>query len=56
MVFEDLPIGVPTQLPNISYSLEKNKLVFCAADEGQPRPSEFRTEPGQVLRIHQRVG
>jgi hypothetical protein len=30
-------------------------LVFCAADQGQPRPSELCAGPGQVLRIHRRV-
>ncbi|HET6725182.1 MAG TPA: TIGR03067 domain-containing protein [Gammaproteobacteria bacterium] len=40
-------------LPAIYY-LEENKLVFCAADEGAPRPTAFRTAVGQVLRIHQR--
>lgn len=41
-------------LPAI-YSLEDNQLVFCAADQGQPRPSELCAGPGQVLRIHRRV-
>ena len=36
------------------YSLEGDRLVFCAADEGQERPTEFRTGPGQVLRVNQR--
>ena len=37
------------------YSLEGDRLVFCAAEEGQERPAEFRTGPGQVLRVCQRV-
>jgi uncharacterized protein (TIGR03067 family) len=36
------------------YSLEGDRLVFCAADEGQERPTEFRTRPGQVLRVSRR--
>jgi uncharacterized protein (TIGR03067 family) len=37
------------------YSLEGDRLAFCAADEGQERPSSFETMPGQVLRVNQRV-
>lgn len=40
-------------LPAIYY-LEENKLVFCAADGGEPRPTEFRAKAGHVLRIHLR--
>lgn len=36
------------------YSLENDRLIFCAADEGQERPTEFRTRLGQVLRVCQR--
>ena len=36
------------------YSLEGDRMMFCAADAGQERPTEFRTRPGQVLRVHQR--
>jgi uncharacterized protein (TIGR03067 family) len=36
------------------YSLECNRMVFCAADAGQERPKEFKTWPGQVLRVNQR--
>ena len=36
------------------YSLEGDRLVFCAAYPGQERPTEFRTRPGQVLRISRR--
>ena len=36
------------------YSLEGDRLVFCAAYPGQERPTEFRTRPGQVLRVSQR--
>jgi len=36
------------------YSLEGDRLIFCAADAGQERPTEFTTKPGQVLRVSQR--
>ena len=36
------------------YSLEGDRFTFCAAYPGQERPTEFRTRPGQVLRVHQR--
>ena len=36
------------------YSLEGDRLVFCAAAEGQERPTEFRAGPGQDLRVSQR--
>ncbi len=36
------------------YSLEGDQLIFCAADEGQERPTEFRTRLGEVLRVCQR--
>jgi uncharacterized protein (TIGR03067 family) len=36
------------------YSLEGDRFMFCAADAGQERPTEFRTRPGQVLRVSQR--
>jgi uncharacterized protein (TIGR03067 family) len=36
------------------YSLEGDRLIFCAADAGQERPTEFTTRPGQVLRVSQR--
>ncbi len=36
------------------YSLEGDRFTFCAADEGQERPTEFTTRPGQVLRVSQR--
>ena len=36
------------------YSLEGDRLVFCAAYPGQERPTEFRTRPGQVLRVSRR--
>lgn len=36
------------------YSLEGDKLIFCAASEGQTRPTEFKTKSGEVLRINQR--
>jgi uncharacterized protein (TIGR03067 family) len=37
------------------YALNGDRLIFCAANEGQPRPTEFRTRKGLVLRIHQRI-
>ena len=37
------------------YSLEGDRLVFCVADEGQARPTEFICKPGLVLRILQRL-
>lgn len=33
-----------------SYMLDSDRFVFIAADEGVPRPTVFRTEPGQVMR------
>ena len=36
------------------YSLEGDRLVFCAAYPGQERPTELRTQPGQVLRVSRR--
>jgi uncharacterized protein (TIGR03067 family) len=36
------------------YTLEGDRLVFCAAYPGQERPTEFRTRPGQVLRVSRR--
>jgi uncharacterized protein (TIGR03067 family) len=36
------------------YSLDGDKLIFCAAEEGQTRPTEFKTKLGEVLRIMQR--
>ncbi|MGC5698927.1 TIGR03067 domain-containing protein [Pseudomonas sp. NFXW11] len=33
-----------------SYELTDDEFVFIAADEGQPRPTQFRTGPGQTLR------
>lgn len=36
------------------YSLEGDRLVFCAASPGLERPTELRTRPGQVLRVNQR--
>ena len=37
------------------YSLDGNKLIFCAASEGQERPTEFKTKSGEVLRTFQRA-
>lgn len=36
------------------YALEDDRLIFCAAYPGLERPTEFRTRPGQVLRVFQR--
>jgi uncharacterized protein (TIGR03067 family) len=36
------------------YSLEGDRLVFCAAEDGQARPTEFRAGPGQDLRVNER--
>lgn len=36
------------------YALEGERLIFCAADAGRERPTEFRTRPGQDLRVSQR--
>ena len=41
-------------LPAI-YSLENDRFIFCAAYSGLSRPTEFRTRPGQVLRVSQRA-
>jgi uncharacterized protein (TIGR03067 family) len=36
------------------YSLDGDRLVFCAAAEGQERPTEFRAGPGLDFRVSQR--
>ncbi len=36
------------------YALEGDRLVFCAAYPGDARPTEFKTRPGQVLRVSRR--
>jgi hypothetical protein len=36
------------------YSLDGDRLIFCAAEPGLERPMEFKTKPGHVLRINQR--
>ncbi|MGY2253508.1 TIGR03067 domain-containing protein [Pseudomonas reactans] len=33
-----------------SYRLDGDEFVFIAADEGMPRPTTFRTGPGQTMR------
>lgn len=33
-----------------SYILDADSFQFIAADEGAPRPTEFRTKPGQTMR------
>jgi uncharacterized protein (TIGR03067 family) len=33
------------------YSLEGDRLTFCAADDGQPRPTAFKAGPGWVVRV-----
>jgi uncharacterized protein (TIGR03067 family) len=35
-------------------ALEGDRLIFCAADAGQERPTEFRTQPGQDLLVSRR--
>jgi uncharacterized protein (TIGR03067 family) len=37
------------------YALEDDRLMFCAAYPGLRRPEEFKTQPGQVLRVFQRA-
>jgi uncharacterized protein (TIGR03067 family) len=37
------------------YTLDERHFIFCASDDGQPRPTEFRTRNGQVLRILRRI-
>lgn len=38
------------------YALEGDRLIFCAADEDQPRPTRLeRSGKGQVIRVHERV-
>jgi uncharacterized protein (TIGR03067 family) len=41
------------QLPAI-YKLEGDLFIFIAADEGAPRPTIFRTGPGQTMRTFAR--
>ena len=36
------------------YAFEGDRLTFCAADAGQERPTEFRTQPRQDLRVSRR--
>ena len=36
------------------YKLEDNVFTFIAADEGAPRPTEFRTVPGMTMRSFRR--
>lgn len=42
------------QLP-ASYVLDGDHFVFIAADEGCPRPTRFRTEPGLTMRTFARI-
>ena len=37
------------------YSLEGDRFAFCVSAPGQAPPKEFKTMPGQVLRVSQRV-
>ena len=37
-----------------SYTLDTNRFVFIAADEGAPRPTVFRTTPGLTMRAFMR--
>ena len=41
------------QLPAI-YKLDGDLFIFIAADEGAPRPTIFRTGPGQIMRTFAR--
>ena len=41
------------QLPAI-YKLDGDLFIFIAADEGAPRPTIFRTSPGQTMRTFAR--
>jgi uncharacterized protein (TIGR03067 family) len=36
------------------YTLQADRLVFCATHPGGERPTEFKTRPGQVLRVSER--
>ncbi len=36
------------------YTLEGDRLTLCASDGGRPRPTEFRTRPGWVMRVMER--
>jgi uncharacterized protein (TIGR03067 family) len=38
-----------------AYTLDGDHFVFIAADEGCPRPTVFRTVPGQTMRTFRRV-
>lgn len=38
-----------------SYQLDGDRFVFIAADEGAPRPTEFRTVSGLTMRTFQRA-
>lgn len=42
------------QLPAI-YTLEGDRFVFIAGDEGAPRPTVFQTVPGQTMRTFVRT-
>ncbi len=37
-----------------SYTLTPQSFTFIAANQGAPRPTAFRTEPGQTMRIFAR--
>jgi len=37
-----------------SYTLDGERFVFIAADEGMPRPTRFSTTPGQTMRTFMR--
>jgi uncharacterized protein (TIGR03067 family) len=37
------------------YTLDERHFIFCASDDDQPRPTGFRTQNGQVLRILRRM-
>ena len=36
------------------YAIDADMLMFCAAEEGRPRPTSFETKVGEVLRVNRR--
>jgi len=46
-----LPVPAKSQI----YRVEGDALVFVAGNEGEPRPTEFRTTIGQTMRTFVRV-
>lgn len=37
------------------YRFENDQLIFCAADPGRNRPTEFKARKGEVMRIHKKI-